>query len=69
MIDIPNLIRETGDKVEITEWNETRIVFLIERPMARWKTPKADDTPVRVVPAKAGTQPPICEVNGIAAPA
>jgi tRNA 2-thiouridine synthesizing protein A len=31
VIDIPNLIRETGDKVEITERNESRIVFLIER--------------------------------------
>jgi tRNA 2-thiouridine synthesizing protein A len=30
-IDIPNLIRETGDKVEITERNERRIVFLIEK--------------------------------------
>jgi tRNA 2-thiouridine synthesizing protein A len=31
VIDIPNLIRETGDKVEITERDETRIVFLIEK--------------------------------------
>jgi tRNA 2-thiouridine synthesizing protein A len=31
VIDIPNLIRETGDKVEITERAETRIVFLIEK--------------------------------------
>jgi tRNA 2-thiouridine synthesizing protein A len=31
VIDIPNLIRETGDKVEITERMETRIVFLIEK--------------------------------------
>jgi tRNA 2-thiouridine synthesizing protein A len=30
-IDIPNLIRETGDKIEITERNESRIVFLIEK--------------------------------------
>jgi tRNA 2-thiouridine synthesizing protein A len=30
-IDIPNLIRETGDKVEITERAEQRIVFLIEK--------------------------------------
>jgi tRNA 2-thiouridine synthesizing protein A len=30
-IDIPNLIRETGDKVEITEQGEQRIVFLIEK--------------------------------------
>jgi tRNA 2-thiouridine synthesizing protein A len=37
VIDIPNLIRETGDKVEITERAESRIVFLIEkanRPIA-----------------------------------
>ena len=31
VIDIPNLIRETGDKVEVTERDETRIVFLIEK--------------------------------------
>ena len=31
VIDIPNLIRETGDKVEITERNAARIVFLIEK--------------------------------------
>ena len=31
VIDIPNLIRETGDKVEITERHERRIVFLIEK--------------------------------------
>ena len=31
VIDIPNLIRETGDKVEITERSEKRIVFLIEK--------------------------------------
>lgn len=31
VIDIPNLIRETGDKVEITERSATRIVFLIEK--------------------------------------
>jgi tRNA 2-thiouridine synthesizing protein A len=31
VIDIPNLIRETGDKVEITERNESRIVFLIQK--------------------------------------
>ena len=31
MIDIPNLIRETGDKVEITEHAERQIVFLIEK--------------------------------------
>jgi tRNA 2-thiouridine synthesizing protein A len=31
VIDIPNLIRETGDRVEITEREERRIVFLIEK--------------------------------------
>jgi tRNA 2-thiouridine synthesizing protein A len=31
VIDIPNLIRETGDKVEITERAENRIVFVIEK--------------------------------------
>ena len=31
VIDIPNLIRETGDKVEITERGEQLITFLIER--------------------------------------
>ncbi len=30
-IDIPNLIRETGDKVEITERAGQRIVFVIEK--------------------------------------
>jgi tRNA 2-thiouridine synthesizing protein A len=31
VIDIPTLIRETGDKVEIAEHSEQRIVFLIEK--------------------------------------
>jgi tRNA 2-thiouridine synthesizing protein A len=31
VIDIPNLIRETGDKVEIAERTEQRIVFVIEK--------------------------------------
>jgi tRNA 2-thiouridine synthesizing protein A len=31
VIDIPNLIRETGDKVEITERAGQGIVFLIEK--------------------------------------
>jgi tRNA 2-thiouridine synthesizing protein A len=31
VIDIPNLIRETGDKVEITGRDDKRIVFLIEK--------------------------------------
>ena len=31
VIDIPNLIRETGDKVEIIERAEHRVVFMIEK--------------------------------------
>lgn len=31
VIDIPNLIRQTGDRVEITERSAERIVFLIEK--------------------------------------
>jgi tRNA 2-thiouridine synthesizing protein A len=31
VIDIPNLVRETGDKLEITERTEQQIVFLIEK--------------------------------------
>ncbi|MGY4314607.1 MULTISPECIES: sulfurtransferase TusA family protein [Bradyrhizobium] len=31
VIDIPALIQETGDKVEITERSDVRIVFLIEK--------------------------------------
>ena len=31
VIDIPNLIRETGDKVEIIERVEDRVTFLIEK--------------------------------------
>jgi tRNA 2-thiouridine synthesizing protein A len=31
VIDIPNLVRETGDTVEITDRSESRIVFLIEK--------------------------------------
>ncbi len=31
VIDIPNLIRQTGDSVEITERAGQRIVFLIEK--------------------------------------
>lgn len=34
VIDIPNLIRETGDHVEISERSDTRIVFLIEKAVA-----------------------------------
>ncbi|HLI98560.1 MAG TPA: sulfurtransferase TusA family protein [Bradyrhizobium sp.] len=31
VIDIPNLIRETGDKVELVERSEHRIIFMIEK--------------------------------------
>ena len=31
VIDIPNLIRETGDSIEISERGDSRIVFLIEK--------------------------------------
>jgi tRNA 2-thiouridine synthesizing protein A len=31
VIDIPSLVRQTGDKVEITERIEQRIVFTIEK--------------------------------------
>lgn len=31
IIDIPNLIRETGDSVEVVQRDEQRIVFLIEK--------------------------------------
>jgi tRNA 2-thiouridine synthesizing protein A len=31
VIDIPNLIQQTGDKVEITEQSAQRIVFVIEK--------------------------------------
>ena len=31
VIDIPHLIRETGDRVEITQRAENRFVFLIEK--------------------------------------
>jgi tRNA 2-thiouridine synthesizing protein A len=40
VIDIPNLIRETGDTVEIKERNDARIVFLIEK--ANRPLPKAN---------------------------
>jgi tRNA 2-thiouridine synthesizing protein A len=35
VIDIPNLIRETGDRVDIPERDERRIVFLIEKASDR----------------------------------
>jgi tRNA 2-thiouridine synthesizing protein A len=31
VIDIPNLIQETGDHVEISEQTDARIVFVIEK--------------------------------------
>jgi tRNA 2-thiouridine synthesizing protein A len=31
VIDIPHLVRQTGDKVEITERSEQRITFVIEK--------------------------------------
>jgi tRNA 2-thiouridine synthesizing protein A len=31
VIDIPNLIRETGDRIKITERSDSRIVFLTEK--------------------------------------
>ena len=31
VIDIPNLIRETGDRIEIKQHDQKRIVFLIEK--------------------------------------
>ena len=34
VIDIPNLIRETGDRVEISEQTEARIVFVVEKVSA-----------------------------------
>ena len=39
VIDIPNLIRETGDKVEITERDDKKIVFLIEKAGGPGKAP------------------------------
>ena len=34
VIDIPNLIRETGDRVEITARDEKSVVFMIEKMVA-----------------------------------
>ena len=31
VIDIPNLVRETGDRVEITQRDEKSVVFMIEK--------------------------------------
>lgn len=41
VIDIPALIQETGDKVEITERADHRIVFLIEKANAPIKNPNS----------------------------
>jgi tRNA 2-thiouridine synthesizing protein A len=41
VIDIPALIQETGDKVEITERTEHRIVFMIEKTNALIENPNA----------------------------
>jgi tRNA 2-thiouridine synthesizing protein A len=38
VIDIPNLIRETGDRVEIRERDERTIVFLIEKTVGHSPT-------------------------------
>jgi tRNA 2-thiouridine synthesizing protein A len=35
VIDIPHLIRETGDRIETTERADNRIVFLIEKARER----------------------------------
>ena len=45
VIDIPNLIREVGDKVEITERVEPRIVFLIEKAASLSSAATASVTP------------------------
>jgi tRNA 2-thiouridine synthesizing protein A len=46
VIDIPNLIREVGDTVEITERMEQRIVFLIEKADS-WSSASAMPDPDR----------------------
>lgn len=46
VIDIPNLLRETGDKVEVIERSEQRVVFLIEkanRPIGNINAPPFDN--------------------------
>jgi tRNA 2-thiouridine synthesizing protein A len=45
VIDIPNLIQQTGDRVEITERTAQRIVFMIE------KTNHSIDNSNRIAPA------------------
>jgi tRNA 2-thiouridine synthesizing protein A len=44
VIDIPNLVRNSGDKVEIAERTEQRIVFLIEK--ANGAIEKANASPL-----------------------
>ena len=39
VIDIPHLIQETGDRVEITQRAENRFVFLIEKAAPKVTTP------------------------------
>ena len=39
VIDIPHLIQETGDRVEITQRAENRIVFLIEKVAPKAMSP------------------------------
>jgi tRNA 2-thiouridine synthesizing protein A len=46
VIDIPNLIRETGDKVEITARDASRIVFLIEKTYEAIGKPNETSPPV-----------------------
>ena len=38
VIDIPNLIRETGDRVEITARDDKSVVFMIEKTNAPQST-------------------------------
>jgi tRNA 2-thiouridine synthesizing protein A len=46
VIDIPSLIQETGDTVEITEHSGVRIVFLIEK--ANGAIDKSNAAPPRI---------------------
>jgi tRNA 2-thiouridine synthesizing protein A len=46
VIDIPNLIAETGDKVEITGRETTHIVFLIEKTNGSIEKPNESVPPV-----------------------
>src|SRR5579862_5826262 len=46
VLDIPNRVRKTGDKLEVTERSEQRIVFLIEkanRPIEDINAPRLDN--------------------------